>query len=173
MKEHVPRWIWGSVSYHFDKVSKEMDIPRRTNDVPMFVEGQLRQTRDDSLFFELRLDGPDESNFGSVLQYKFVINLFVQSVISRGDYFNLQRVCGNLMKGFQPRLPIYRIPDVDEGTDTIEYLEILECAQLVPDHKNRDVRIFYFGQVDPNTLMQRASVVGQYMLTVSKERLED
>lgn len=159
MEEYIPRWILGSASRHFSAL--------KTANFKMFVEGQIRDTRKIPNFFELRFDGPDKRDFGTVIQYDFTLNIIVSVTLDTGDTHGCQTYCGIVQKKFPRRLIIYSIPE--ENDDYV--LEVFACASLIPDHKGRDVRIFQFGQVNPTTLIQRASVMGQYRLTLEQSML--
>ncbi len=160
-EEKLSLWIFGSVGKHFDAIAK-------ANNIHMFMEGQKRDTRDLPAFFELRVDGPNIIDRGTVLQLKFTIIITVQVTLDGDDYFKCQRINGYLGNAFWSLLPIYQTDS--EGTADDEYaMPIIGCANLIPDHRGRDVRIFQFGQVDPVTLIQRANIEGQYKLTLTRE----
>ena len=48
--KHWARWIFASVCKHFDFDASD--------NITTYIEGQKRNTRDESEFFELRMDGP-------------------------------------------------------------------------------------------------------------------
>lgn len=157
--DNIPRSIFASVSKNFHDLSVEYELP-------MFIEGQKRDTRILPEFFELRIDGPDTLDFGSVLQFDWTINILIKVEIGSANYHRIHTIIGKIRSKFLRRLPIYEIPETIQEGWTYDDLEIIGCAALRSDHKNRDIRVFHFGQINPEILEQRASVVGSYRLTL-------
>lgn len=147
----IPRYIMASAAAHFNTIAEGLDIP-------MFVEGQNRDTKLLKAFFELRLDGPDESRYSGESKYQFMINVLIQVSLDSGYYHRIHEIAGTIAEGFWNFFPIYTYGD-DEIT-------LLECAQLLKDYKGRDVRIMHYGQRDAHIRIQQAAVAGQYILTV-------
>ncbi len=135
MNQDIPMLIKKSVYVLFSDLAKDVGIR------PMLEGG----TRIQGESVEIRIDGPDEKIFPGVKKYEFVINLIVQTTRSNQLYKH-DEIIGKLSSGFTNSLVI-------EG---------LGCARLMPDHRNRHVRIYQLGQVGPNIDIMRVAIMGRY-----------
>jgi len=149
-----PRWIFASVSKHFlDAASAES--------IPLFIEGQHRDTRLEKDFFELRTDGPTlrEVSKGCFV-FGLEINIIVQSAMNDTNYHRIHQNVGVAAAAFDKGIPVYK-----KGSGPDDDQSFVGCLQLLQNRETRDfVEINHFGQIDKQTKLMQASVEGHYRM---------
>lgn len=138
------RWIFASVSKHFDTYRES---------VPLYIEGQERQTQLLDEFIELRVDGPyfKEVSKGCT-KIDIEINLLC-CVKKNNDNFRIHKLTGVVAAAFKPEIFVYKFGD--------DPLELWECLRLRSD-KREAVIVSHFGQPDPDLPLMQATVEGHY-----------
>lgn len=143
------RWTFASVSKHFDD---------RRAGIPMFIEGQHRDTKELKDYFELRMDGPTllEVSRGC-WKLRVEVNILATSAFDESNYHRIHQNVGILQSAFTS-IEVYRYgtgPD-DDGT-------FLGCLKLLQNPSNRDfLELNHFGRIDIDTPLTQATVEGHY-----------
>ena len=150
MNQHWPRWIFASISKHFDD---------RKGNLPLYIEGQLRQPGVKDLL-ELRIDGPyltEESR--NYWRLYVEVSVIVQSTMDAHDYHRIHRNCGFVASLFTA-IPLYKLGDSVDDNPTEQF----GCLSLVQDIGKRErIQINHFGKIDPATDLLQSSVEAHYV----------
>ena len=148
MNENWPRWIFASVSKHFNDNTDTLDI---------IYEGQKKSAEfEETDLIEFRMDGPFFFNISKGLwSAKIEVNILIQSAIDNADFHKIYRYVGIVSAAFTP-IVIYKYGDgVDDDDSQIG------CFNLIQD--TREVlTINHFGQIDPAKQLLQATVEGHY-----------
>ena len=153
LNEHWARWIFASISDHFNTRRGTMD---------MFIEGQHRDTRTKKDFFELRMDGPyyteiSKQNFKIYIE----INALLQSSADDNNYHRIWTNLGLVGTMFTD-IPIYKY-----GSGIDDDQSYLGCLKLIQNARGRDnIQSSYFGRIEPSTPIYQATVEGHYDMTL-------
>lgn len=148
MNKNLPRWVYASVTKHFD--SKKDTLQLR-------FEGDDRtKLKNDAL--ELRMDGPNKRQYDkSVEYYDIYINILVISIRDEKDAHKVQRQTGIAAAAFVNSIPVYRY-----GTATEDDKTLLGCLVL-----EGEVIITNFGAVEGSPNLLYSTVEGGYCLTLT------
>ena len=151
MDENWPRWIFASVSKHFDD---------NKQGIPMYIEGQHRNTKDIKDFFELRMDGPQFTEISKNSWDIYVeINCLVQSAMDDTNYHRIHQNVGIVAAAFT-NIRIFKYGD-GPGDDE----SLIGCLKLIQDKRKRHrLDIFHFGQIEVSTELVQATVEGHYKM---------
>lgn len=152
MKKHWPRWVFASFSKHFAAHFAGQSPP-----VPLFVEGDDRNTAKIKDFAEFRLDGPRIRKLSKGYYRLFVpVNILITSGMDDQTVYRLQTTMGIALSGFAESISVFKLgagPDDDQS--------LLVCMNLLNDKIN-ELKESHFGQVDAIVRIQQASVEGHY-----------
>lgn len=153
MNRHWPRWIFASASKHFaDALTVES--------IPLFVEGDERDTADLPIVCEFRQDGPwvqEVSN--GVFHCTVEINMLVSVMFSDNSY-KIHEMTGLLASLFT-EICVKKYGDgVD---DTGDFVGSLILKDTLPE----PVVITNFGRVRTDVRMMQATVEGHYKMVLS------
>lgn len=150
LDQNLPRWIFASVSKHFDA---------RRQGIPMFIEGQLRKTRAEEDFIELRVDGPYYTEISKGFWNVYIeINVLVQAAQDQADYHRIHKLVGVVAAAFTQVISILKLGD-NVGDDD----SLVACLKLLGDKEKRErIQISHFGQVEPETGIFQATVEAHY-----------
>jgi len=143
------RWIFASVSKHFDD---------RKGDYELFIEGQYRNVNPPKDFFELRMDGPyiTEQNKG-YFQVYVEINVLVQSHMDDTNYHRIHETTG-YVSSIYTGIKLYKF-----GNGPLDTQEEFGCLRLLQNTQKRNrIEINQFGQIDPKVRLMQASIEGHY-----------
>ena len=151
MNKNWARWIFASVTKHFDDNKQGLAT---------YVEGTYRDTRTEVDFFEVRQDGPYSTEVSKDYWHFFIeVNILIQSTMSATDFHKIYRDVGIVMAAFTD-IPVYRYGTGDDDDDTL-----LGCLQLVSDAQGKKpVKVSHFGQIEPRTDLLQATVEGHYFM---------
>jgi hypothetical protein len=168
MNKHWPRWIVSSVAQHFAArddivlISNENDITRTLADgnLPLFVEGQNRRSREIERLLELRIDGP---SFVQQTKDKWqgivIVNALIQIGQPTSDLWTLQRAQGIVATAFTDIL-IYKY-----GPDTVDTGDLLGCLKLIQNDLKGDlIEINNFGPMTNDAELQQSAIEGKYKI---------
>ena len=149
MVQHWNRWFFASISKHFDTNKQGL---------PLFIEGQHRNTRDEKDFLELRIDGPRYTELTLGHWYIYLeVNVLVQSVMDDINYHKIERDIGVAVQAMTD-IFVYKYGNQPEDTE-----EFIGCLKLIQDIRNRErIQVFRFGQIEVGTKLQQAAVEGHY-----------
>lgn len=149
----MPRWIFASVSKHFNS---------KRGSIPMLFEGQRmpeRQQYND--LFEFRLDGPYEKPLTKTDTYLyFEVNILIQSKITDTDFHKIHRLAGQVANMFDKCIPIYRYGD---GGSLID-IAVLKIDDSAKNH----IEISHFGQIEASTELLQSTVEGHYEMLLQE-----
>lgn len=149
-----PRWIFATVSKHFQDASTAAGIP-------LFIEGQHRATRKLKDFFEMRTDGPtlrEVSKGCWVLRLE--INIIVQSTMDDTNYHRIHQNVGIVAQAFDRAISVFKF-----GNNPQDDGSFVGCLELIQNRESRDfIEINHFGQIDKQTKLMQASVEGHYKM---------
>jgi len=151
-----PRWIFATVSRHFNDAAIAASIP-------LFIEGQHRDTLQFKDFFELRMDGPtlQEVSKGCWL-LRIEINILVQSAMDDSNYHRIHQNVGILTAAFEKAISVYKLGKNDPDPDDQSFLG---CLKLLQNRETRDfLEINHFGIIDVKTKLVQATVEGHYSM---------
>lgn len=151
LSQHLPRWIIASVSRHFED---------RRQGIPMFIEGQIRQTRELEDFIEIRIDGPNYTELSKSFWRVYIeINVLIQSVQDKKDRFRIYKSTGVVASAFENVISIFKFGD-EAGDDD----SLVGCLKLQGDRSARErVQISHFGQIEPQTGIFQSTVEAHYV----------
>jgi len=149
INKNWPRWVFASVSKHFDD---------RRQGLPLFIEGQHRDTRSLKDFIELRMDGPQFTEINrNYYRLYFEVNILVQSTMDETSYHRIHQNVGIVAAAFST------IGLLAYGNGPDDNHEQWACAQLIQDTRKRQhLDIFHFGQIDKQLKLIQATVEGHY-----------
>lgn len=150
LSKHLPRWIIASVSQHFED---------KREGIPMYIEGQIRQTSDLKDFFELRVDGPYYTELSKGFWRVYTeINVLIQSAQDKEDRFRIYKTAGVIAAAFEQVISIFKYGD-EVGDDD----SLVACLKLLGDKGARErIQISHFGQVAPATGISQSTVEAHY-----------
>jgi hypothetical protein len=148
------RWIAASIGDHFD-VS--------TPNLPMYVEGQHRDTSKLKDFFELRLV---EQNSAEKTRGDWTItcdvNCLVHSTKDDKDNHRIYKSCGLIAAAFTA-IPVFKYGDGPDDDDSF-----LGCLTLKQDLARKElVEVTHFGQVDKACEVVQSMIEGMYCIELT------
>lgn len=140
-----PRWIWASTSKHFADVFS-------AEGVPLFVEGDDRDTESFKDFAEFRLDGPRWVEVSrNYFRLDVPINVLLQSKMDDSNTHRIYRTIGTTLSAFI-KINVFRFGDDDT---------FVGCLKL---REGDPVRVNHFGQIDETVRILQATVEGHYRI---------
>ena len=149
-----PRWIFATVSKHFTDAAIAANIP-------LFIEGQHRDTRKEKELFELRTDGPtlrEVSKGCWVLRVE--INILVHSTMDDQNYHRIHQNVGIASAAFDKAIAVFKLGKNDPDPDDQSFLG---CLQLIQNRETQDfLEINHFGQIELKSKIVQASVEGHF-----------
>lgn len=155
MNENWPRWIFASISNHFNNNTGSLEI---------FYEGSKRSAEfEESDLIEFRMDGPffrqiDRTQWST----KVEINILVQAAIDDEDFHKIHRYVGIVANAFTP-ITVYKY-----GNGISDDSTVLACLDLIQNEREGDIlEIRHFGQLDPAKQLLQATVEGHYETTLT------
>lgn len=149
-----PRWIFASVSKHFTDAMAE-------HEVPIFIEGQHRDTVELPEFVELRMDGPRTRQLSKgCWELRIEVNILVTFAMNDRDYHRPHQLVGYVAAAFKDAIIAYK-----KGNGPEDDQSVLGCLQLLQNSATRDyLEINHFGQIDKRTDIIQATVEGHYKI---------
>lgn len=149
---HWPRWTFASVSKHFDD---------RRQGLPLYIEGQHRNTREETDYLELRMDGPTLREVSKgCWKLRIEINILVSSAYDEEDYHRIHRNAGIVQAAFENAIDVYRF-----GTGVDDDQTYVGCYKLLEDRRDA-LELNHFGRIDIDTPIVQATVEGHYVMTL-------
>ncbi len=149
-----PRWSFASVSKHFDD---------RRETLPLFIEGQHRDTSALSDYLELRMDGPTlrEVSKGCWI-LRIEVNILLTSTFDEEDYHKIHRNAGIVQAAFTA-IPVLKYGD---GLDDDQ--SFVGCYKLKQNSSTRDfLELNHFGRIGIDVPLVQATVEGHYEMTLN------
>ncbi len=149
-----PRWSFAAVSKHFDD---------RRETLPLFIEGQHRDTAALSDYLELRMDGPTlrEVSKGCWI-LRIEVNILVTATFDEADFHKIHRNAGIVQAAFTS-IPVLKFGD---GPDDDQ--SFVGCYKLKQNASTRDfLELNHFGRIDIDVPLVQATVEGHYEMTLN------
>lgn len=150
------RWIHASIGDHF--------TTRFTNEsVPLFIEGQHRDTNEIQHFAELRIDGPRLYEVSKdCWLFRVEVNILLTSAMDDANYLTIQQNVGIAQASFTT-INAYRYGNGPDDDDSF-----LGCLRLLQSRTSRDfLEANQFGQIDIKTHILQATVEGHYKMLLN------
>jgi len=149
------RWTFASVSKHFDD---------RRQGLPMYIEGQHRDTREEEDYLELRMDGPTLREVSKgCWKLRIEVNVLISSVFNETDYHRPHQNAGIAQAAFTHTIPVYKYGD---GPDDDQ--SFVGCYTLSQSSTTRDfIELNHFGRIETNTPLVQATVEGHFIMTLN------
>jgi hypothetical protein len=146
-----PRWIQASCIKYFDS--------QRCN-IPMYIEGQDRNTSILQDYIEFRLDGPTiQEQSKDTWELIIEINILVVSYIDANDMYKQLRLVGTIAHAFRASIPVYEFGNNVEPDPP----ELLGCLTLIEQGGSKII-ISNFGLINPDLRMLHSTVEAHYRL---------
>lgn len=137
------RWIFASLSTHFDSLREE---------IPFFIEGQIRPT-DVSNFAELRMDGPFFTQLSSTYWEIAILPSILIQIVQDDDLHKLDRYIGIFASAFRNTIEIFQYGDDDL---------FLDCLFI-----QGQIRVDKFGQTQAATRVAQATIEANYKMRLT------
>ena len=153
------RWVKASVNWHFTNLQK--DVVAAAQRIPLYIEGDERDTNDLADFAELRMDGPNIRQVQKDLYYlESEINVLIQSHLDPKDLYKVERSIGIFSLGFV-MIDIFKFGDgvQDDGRH-------LGCMKLLKT-LDEDIEVANFGIIRQDTRLMQSTIEGHYRLELS------
>ena len=150
------RWIHASIGDHFANHFN-------AESVPLFIEGQHRDTTDIQHFGELRIDGPRLYEISKdCWLFRVEVNILLTSSMDDLNYHVIQQNVGIAQAGFTT-INAYRYGNGPDDDDSF-----LGCLKLLQSSEHRDfLEANQFGQIDIKTHILQATVEGHYKMLLT------
>lgn len=151
---HWARWVFASISKHFDA---------SRDGVPLFIEGQHRSTSKEKEYFELRIDGPKIRKLSHKHYWLRVeVNVLISVAFSDESYHRLHTLAGQMQAAFT-RIPVYKLGN----TPVVDDQSFVGCLVLLQGGPGRDdLELNHFGRVGIGDALVQATVEGHYRMTL-------
>jgi hypothetical protein len=145
----IPRWITSSVRKGFVE---------RVENLPVFVEEEIKLNNEKKEYVELRIDGPFINPIGSRNEYqaRIEVNALITCSYDETDSLRLIKIGGIVIAALSKDFCIYKYGD--EDTDDRSYFETM---QVIADDQ---IELSNFGQIDPTNKVYQASVEAHYTM---------
>lgn len=151
------RWIHASVGDYFTNHFGAESLP-------LFIEGQHRDTNDLQHFAELRIDGPRLTEVSKdCWLFRVEVNILLTSNMNDGNYHTIQQNVGIAQSGFV-NIDVFRYGNFSAEDDD----SFLGCLRLIQDRTSRSfLEANQFGQIDIKTHILQATVEGHYKMLLN------
>ena len=129
-------------------------------DIPViFIEGQHRETRDAEELIEIRMDGPDYTEFSKgVYEARIEVNTLISSAMDDTNYHRFHQNCGVVAAAYTT-IKIFRYGVLDAEDDGT----ILGCMKLLQGDRE-SIQTNNFGQIDVKTHLLQGTIEGHYVM---------
>ena len=148
-RDHWARW---SLIAFFDAAN---DV--KTDDYPVYLEGDIRTTALLRNFAEVRLDGPDFiEQTKNKYRLEVVFNLLVNSKVDPQDLYAIERVMGQFQRAFAKCIPVYK-----KGGGALD-----DESLLGEYHLFEGVDQDKFGIIEKDTQLMQVSLEAHYRMSL-------
>ena len=148
------RWIHASIGEYFTNHFA-------VDSIPLFIEGQHRDTNTLQDFGELRIDGPRLTEVSKdCWLFRVEVNILLTSVMNDVNYHRIQQSVGIAQAGFVV-IPVFRYGTPGDDSQ-------LGCLQLLQSKLSRDfLEANQFGQIGMKADILQATVEGHYKMLLN------
>jgi hypothetical protein len=151
MNSNWPRWIYASITDHF----------AQGQSLPVFVEGQPRETWEDGELIEVRINGPHFIQ-GSASEWKAEVelNVLVQCPFNVSDLHRIHRLVGSIASLFG-QIQIFKF-----GSGVLDDQSLLGCLVIKPNPiTGRLITTNHYGQAENEKSLLQAEVEASFEVT--------
>lgn len=142
----IERWIFASISKHFDD---------RKGNIHLYVEGMLRDTRTIEEVVELRVDGPNYLEMSKGYWKVYIeVNALCQCTKNSKNFHRMRQLTGTVMAMFEACIQVYKYGDDGSFVGVFKRLDDTASRNML--------QVSHFGQVDPVNQLEQASIEGHY-----------
>lgn len=147
------RWIFASISKHF--------VDNLAATAKVFIEGQKRDTRKETEWFEVRVDGPFYTEISKGYFSLYVeINILCACIMKDVNIQGIRSLAGKAASAMTTTIVVYKY-----GTGVSNDQSILGCLTSVTKSRGKDrIQTNHFGQIGPNTELTQATVECHYKM---------
>lgn len=148
------RWIFASVSKHFDT---------NKNGIDLYIEGQHRNATQVKDSLELRVDGPyytEESH--NYWRIYIEVSLLVQSMQDDKDFHRTHRICGQVAAAFTT-IPIFKFGDGPSDNANVQ----IGCLEVITGGSRERIQTNHFGLLAPDVKLMQSTVEAHYEVHLS------
>ena len=132
-------WLRRSVIKHF----------QAWEELPMYIEGDMRQTDQWDSWFELRMDGPWYERLAGKDQWRLEFEINTLLVVNaKKNLYNIDTYSNTLAALMGQKIPIYS----DEQASVF-----VECSVPVYDRRQR-LQVNKMGIIEPGTNLEQATI---------------
>jgi hypothetical protein len=150
---NIVRWVYASGAKHFSAIAARKGIP-------IYIEGDNRNTHDLSEYVEFRMDGPLIQIPAKGERYEFFDINVLASITQGRNLYRPQEVVGAIASGMTLTIPIYKLGD--ESQDDGSKIGCLKFRREL----DQNIEINQFGIVRPDTNIIQHTVEGHYRLVL-------
>lgn len=149
------RWIWASATKWWDD---------HKGDLPIFFEGDDRDTADLQDYIEFRMDGPKFVEFtADSYEVRVQINILVASVMNSKTTHRFQQTMGLVQSMFSKTIPVFKYGDMPQDNPS----ELIGCLQIQMNGRNSEkLSVNQFGQIEKTFRMQQATIEAEYRMDI-------
>ena len=146
---NIVRWTYASAAKHFTATATRKGIP-------LYVEGDNRNTHDLVEYIEFRMDGPNVQIPAKGERYEYYDINVLASITQGRNLYRSQEVVGAIASGFTLVIPVYKLGD--ESQDDGSKIGCLKLRRELDQH----IEISQFGIVRADTRIMQNTVEGHY-----------
>jgi hypothetical protein len=151
MKQHWPRWIYASMSKHFNTEMTGTGLK-------VFLEGTDRDTDDLGLeHVEFRQDGPRIRELNANEYWVWVaINILFKSSMDGTNFHNKYVMAGKVVEAFSDTITLFKLGDGPDDDDSAFGCMVLQ------DRPN-GIQVNHFGQIEQSLRVEQGTVEAHYI----------
>jgi hypothetical protein len=149
----MTRWIFASLSLNFNQAAIDANIP-------MFIEGQDRETADLQQYYEFRMNGPRfiEVNKNFWHADVEIDILCIQKRTEKNNHL-IYDLCGIMFAACIPSIPVYKFGNGPDDNSTVQ----VGCINLTK-HLDDRILVTHLGQLGPDLVELQSSIEAYYRL---------
>jgi hypothetical protein len=153
----MDRWIFASIGNHFST--------KKDATLTLYIEGMHRVDLNQEEFIELRSDGPYYTEVSKGYWKVYVeINVLAQCAKNNTNFHRMRQLTGTIMSLFEPCIEVFKF-----GTGTDDTQESVGVLRRMDQETGRNnMQVNHFGQVDPTTQLEQATVESHYVMFVEE-----
>lgn len=153
------RWCKASLFNYLDT--------NRPRSLALFIEGQERNTEEESQFIEFRFDGPNIATMDGDLHRVYVeVNCLLQLRLPLDNIYNPEKLTGQVAAILGRTIAVYKY-----GAETGDDDSFVGCLAPVDDYAGRwqrdNVAVFNFGQIRPDAKLWQSAIEVHYAMFVT------
>lgn len=158
VEPEMARWIFASVEGDFGALADAAVIP-------MYTEGQKRETNKKKQFIEFRMDGPDNTELSKgFFELAIEINILLTQGQTDTSYHDIYELAGTVQDMFKKTISVFRYGDRVNDDDSF-----VGCLVLQQNLRGRkSVETNHFGLINPKDAILQATVEAEYRMQLTR-----